>query len=329
LASRIPNRAPLTRTHADIVAFSATVPGPDTGPVRPMSTRRGIVLAGGAGSRLYPATQAVSKQLLAVYDKPMVYYPLSTLMLANVRDVLVISTPRDLPQFEHLLGDGSQFGLRISYRAQPSPDGLAQAFLIGEQFIDGQPVALVLGDNIFYGHGLGELLQHSSARLDRATIYGYYVRNPQRYGVIEFDHELRPVSIVEKPDEPPSNYAATGLYFYPGDVSARAATLTPSSRGELEITDLNRQYMAAGMLDVELLGRGYAWLDTGTHESMLQASNYVEALESRQGLKVACLEEIAWRQGWISAEQVMAQAERYRNNDYGEYLRHMLERPAR
>ncbi len=293
-----------------------------------MGVRKGIVLAGGTGSRLFPATLAVSKQLLALYDKPMIYYPLGTLMLAGIRDLLIITTPRDVSQYQALLGDGATWGLRIRYAEQPSPDGLAQAFLIGEEFVAGEPVALVLGDNVFYGHGLPELLRRSADKVDRATIFAYYVRDPERYGVIEFDAQHRVVSIVEKPQSPRSNYAATGLYFYPGDVSSRAATLQPSPRGELEITDLNRLYMEHGLLDVELLGRGYAWLDTGTHESMAQAANFVEAIESRQGLKIACLEEIAWRQGWIDEAQVLAQAERFRNNEYGRYLRHMLERPA-
>jgi glucose-1-phosphate thymidylyltransferase len=293
-----------------------------------MGVRRGIILAGGTGSRLYPATVAVSKQLLAVYDKPLIYYPLSTLMLAGIRDLLIITTPRDASQYADLFGDGSTWGLNISYAEQPSPDGLAQAFLIGESFVGAEPVALVLGDNIFYGHGFADVVKRSARKTDRATIYAYYVRDPERYGVIEFDQHQRAVSIVEKPADPKSNYAATGLYFYPGDVADRARSLKPSPRGELEITDLNRLYMDQGRLDVELLGRGYAWLDTGTHESMLQASNYVEAIETRQGLKVACLEEIAWRQGWITSAQVRAQAERFRNNGYGRYLQQMLERPA-
>ncbi len=293
-----------------------------------MAVRRGIVLAGGTGSRLFPATLAVSKQLLAVYDKPMIYYPISTLMLAGVRELLVITTPHDAEQYRRLLGDGSQWGLNISYAQQPKPEGLAQAFLIGEAFVRDEPVALVLGDNIFYGHGLSELLERSAARDDRATIYAYYVRDPERYGVIEFDDARRAVSIVEKPAAPKSNYAATGLYFYPGDVVERARSLRPSSRGELEITDLNRLYLEEQRLYVELLGRGFAWLDTGTHESMMQAANYVETVENRQGLKVACLEEIAWRKGWISSEALRAQAERLGNTGYGHYLLRILERPA-
>ncbi|HEU4662640.1 MAG TPA: glucose-1-phosphate thymidylyltransferase RfbA [Dokdonella sp.] len=289
-----------------------------------MTTRRGIILAGGSGTRLYPVTQAVSKQLLPVYDKPMIYYPLSTLMLAGVRDVLVINTPHEQALFERLLGDGSQWGISIRYAVQPSPDGLAQAFLIGRDFIAGEPSCLVLGDNIFYGHGFTEQLARAASRREGATVFGYWVRDPERYGVAEFDADGRVVGLEEKPAQPRSNWAVTGLYFYDGAVCDHAAALQPSPRGELEITDLNRRYLDAGQLMLEKLGRGYAWLDTGTHESLVQASNYVETIENRQGLKVCCPEEIAFQQGWIDAEQVLRLAAPLAKNGYGEYLQRMV-----
>ncbi|MCK9539994.1 glucose-1-phosphate thymidylyltransferase RfbA [Dokdonella sp.] len=290
-----------------------------------MTARRGIILAGGSGTRLYPVTQAISKQLLPVYDKPMIYYPLSTLMLADVREVLIINTPHEQALFQRLLGDGSQWGLSIQYAVQPSPDGLAQAFLIGRQFIGGRPSCLVLGDNIFYGHGFTEHLARASARETGATVFGYWVRDPQRYGVAEFDAAGRVVGLEEKPAKPRSNWAVTGLYFYDSEVCDHAAELEPSARGELEITDLNRRYLAQGTLMLERLGRGYAWLDTGTHESLVEASNYVETIERRQGLKVCCPEEIAFQQGWIDAEQLLRLAAPMAKNGYGEYLRNLAE----
>ena len=286
--------------------------------------RKGIILAGGSGTRLYPVTQGVSKQLLPVYDKPMVYYPLSTLMLAGIREVLIISTPQDTPRFEQLLGDGSQWGLRLSYAVQPSPDGLAQAFLLGRSFLDGAPSALVLGDNLFWGHDLQPLLQQASTRADGATVFAYHVLDPERYGVVEFDAQGRAVSIEEKPQRPKSSYAVTGLYFYDADVVDIAASLRPSARGELEITDVNRIYLERSRLHVSTLGRGYAWLDTGTHESLLEAGQFIATIERRQGLKVSCPEEIAWRQGWVDAARLQRLAEPMRKNGYGQYLLRLL-----
>ena len=282
--------------------------------------RKGIVLAGGSGTRLYPITQSVSKQLLPVYDKPMIYYPLSVLMLAGIREVLVINTPHEQELFKRLLGDGSQWGMDIQYAAQPSPDGLAQAFLIGREFLAGQPSCLVLGDNIFHGTGLVEMLQRADARETGATVFGYWVRDPQRYGVAEFDAGGKVVGLEEKPAHPKSNYAVTGLYFYDGRASDFAAGLAPSARGELEITDLNRCYLDRGELHVETLGRGHAWLDTGTHQSLLEASNFIGTIEARQGLRVCCPEEIAWTNGWINDAQLRALAEPLAKNGYGEYL---------
>ena len=289
-----------------------------------MTTRCGILLAGGSGTRLYPLTQAVSKQLLPVYDKPMIYYPLSTLMLAGVREALVINTPHEQALFQRLLGDGSQWGMSIRYAAQPSPDGLAQAFLIGRDFVGGRPSCLVLGDNIFHGHGLTDALKNASERAHGATVFGYWVRDPERYGVAEFDARGRVIGLEEKPAQPRSSWAVTGLYFYDARVCDFAAELQPSPRGELEITDLNRRYLEDGSLMLEKLGRGYAWLDTGTHESLTEASNFIETIENRQGLKVCCPEEIAFERGWIDAEQVLRLAQPLAKNGYGQYLMRMV-----
>jgi len=287
---------------------------------------KGIILAGGSGTRLYPLTRAISKQLLPVYDKPMIYYPLCTLMLAGIRDILIISTPHDLPQYQRLLADGTQWGLNFHYEEQPRPEGLAQAFLIGERFIGTDTVSLVLGDNLFYGHGLAGVLQQAAQRTQGATIFGYYVRDPERYGVVSFNKAGKAIDIEEKPKAPHSNYAVTGLYFYDNDVIAIAKGLKPSARGELEITDVNRAYLARGDLDVALLGRGTAWLDTGTHESLLQAAQFIETVEARQGLKIACPEEIAWRMGYIDADQLRRLAESLRQNGYGQYLIDIINR---
>jgi glucose-1-phosphate thymidylyltransferase len=286
---------------------------------------KGIILAGGSGSRLLPLTAAFSKQLMPIYDKPMIYYPLSTLMLAGIREILVISTPHDLPHFRRLLGDGRQWGLDLQYAEQDEPRGIAEAFLIGEEFVDGEPVCLILGDNIFYGHGLSARLQEIASRGEGATIFGYTVRDPERYGVVTFDRDGRAVDIEEKPQHPRSNYAVVGIYFYDGAVSEIARALTPSARGELEITDVNREYLRRGQLRVEVLGRGTAWLDTGTHRSLLEAAQFVEVVESRQGLKVACPEEIAFRMGYIDADALRRLAEPLRNSAYGEYLLAMVD----
>ncbi len=286
--------------------------------------RKGIILAGGSGTRLYPATQAVSKQLMPVYDKPMVYYPLATLMLAGIRDILLISTPRDTPRFMELLSDGSQWGLNLEYCVQPSPDGLAQAFILSKSFIGNQPSALVLGDNIFYGHELVEQLQSANDRTVGATVFAYHVNDPERYGVVEFDKACKALSIEEKPIKPRSNYAITGLYFYDNEVCDIAASIKPSMRGELEITDVNLAYLSKNKLYVEIMGRGYAWLDTGTHDSLLDAAGFIATLQKRQGLMVACPEEIAYRQGWINAEEVYQIASQISKNSYGKYLKKML-----
>jgi glucose-1-phosphate thymidylyltransferase len=290
-----------------------------------MTQRKGIILAGGSGTRLYPITKGISKQLLPVYDKPMIYYPLSVLMLAGIRDVLIINTPHEQAMFQNLLGDGSQWGMRFEYAAQPSPDGLAQALTIGREFLDGAPSCLVLGDNIFHGSGFTELLRRANARSDSATVFGYWVKDAKAYGVAEFDSEGRVVGLEEKPEQPKSNYAVTGLYFYDGRAPEFASQLKPSARGELEITDLNRRYLDEGALHLEKMGRGFAWLDTGTHESLLQAANFIETIEQRQGLRVACPEEIAYAQGWITAAELEALAKPLAKNGYGQYLLSLLQ----
>nr|WP_320000688.1 glucose-1-phosphate thymidylyltransferase RfbA [uncultured Draconibacterium sp.] len=281
---------------------------------------KGIILAGGSGTRLYPITRSISKQIIPVYDKPMIYYPLSVLMLAGIREILIISTPEDIGLYEKLFGDGSQLGLKLSYKIQPSPDGLAQAFILGEEFIGNDNVSMILGDNIFYGYKFRKILEQAATLEDGATVFGYYVNDPKRYGVVEFDDAGKVISIEEKPEEPKSNYAVTGLYFYSNDVVEKAKGLKPSKRGELEITDLNRLYLEEKRLNVQLLSRGFAWLDTGTHDSLLQASNFISTIEQRQGLKVSCIEEIAWKKGYISTEQLIDLAKPLSKNQYGEYL---------
>lgn len=288
--------------------------------LRKNMNRKGIILAGGSGTRLYPVTQTISKQLLPVYDKPMIYYPLTTLMLGGMRDILIISTPEDIPRFEFLLGDGSQWGVNFKYKVQPSPDGLAHAFLLGEEFIGNDPSALILGDNIFYGHDLQELLHSANQRENGATVFTYHVHDPERYGVAEFDDNNQVISLEEKPAQPKSNFAVTGLYFYDKQVVDLAKSLKPSHRGELEITDLNKLYLAQTSLSVEIMDRGYAWLDTGTHDSLLDAGQFISTIENRQGLKVACPEEVAYRQGWIDASNLIEIAKAYKNNSYGNYL---------
>lgn len=281
---------------------------------------KGIILAGGSGTRLYPLTKAVSKQLMPIYDKPMIYYPLSTLLLAGIKDVLIISTPTDTPRFEQLFGDGADLGLHIEYKVQESPDGLAQAFILGEEFIGDDSVCLILGDNIYYGSGLSKMLQRAASKDEGATVFGYHVQDPERFGVVSFDGNLKAVSIEEKPEKPKSNYAVTGLYFYSNDVVDIAKNIKPSHRGELEITDVNKVYLERGQLDVEIMGRGFAWLDTGTHESLLEASTFIETIEKRQNLKVACLEEISYRMGYITRDQLIALAQPLKKNNYGQYL---------